>query len=98
MNNHGDNTKVGDLVFIDIAFTVTTNFTDNRIGGLPFTASVQNGASAVRPMASMNNLAVGTARYEHNQTTLRFTDASGSDVDPSTTDGTYRVSGVYRTS
>ena len=75
---------------------VSTNFTSNTIGGLPFNAVVATTSSSVRPMQVMINNAIGTARYQNGQSTLKFLDASGNVVNPSTTDSVFRISGVYR--
>ena len=95
-NESGTYTKIGDLVFIDIAFIVGTNFTSNLIGGLPFTASVATTSSSARPIQLMIDNAIGTARYLNGQTILRLFDASGNAVNPSTTTDPFRISGVYR--
>lgn len=48
-------TRIGNTVFVRITFTVTTNFTGNRLGGLPFTVAGSTSISSVYAGANVIN-------------------------------------------
>lgn len=48
-------TRIGNTVFVRIVFTVTTNFTGNRLGGLPFTVAGSTSISSVYAGANVIN-------------------------------------------
>ena len=98
-NQSGTYTKVGNVVHFDCAFTVTTNFTNSTIGGLPFTASVTNTASSIRPVSvAVDNAQDVAARISNGTTLITFAETSnGTPHEPDTVGATYRISGTYFT-
>ncbi len=96
----GTYTKVGRLVFIEMYVVVSTNFTSNYIGGLPFTvgnllAGTSLGQSAVvltNAADTVTGSAVETSaniRFFNDHTTSSF-------HNPNTTNGGYRLALCYQ--
>ena len=96
----GSYVKIGQQVFIEGAFQVGVNFTNNSVGGLPFTASTATGVgSSVRPIFIFDETGTGKfLRVGNGGSTLQLFDSSGAVDAPDTTGNTYRFMGSYRTS
>ena len=95
-------TKIGRLVFIEMYVVVSTNFSSNFIGGLPFTAAnLLSGTSfAQSATCLLNNADVVTAAAQEGSTNLKFFNDHGalSDHDLNTAVANYRLSVCYQTS
>jgi len=95
-------TKVGRLVTVQLNVTVSTNFTSNIIGGLPF--SVQNLAAITaigqNTVVLLNNGAaspVFAGAFEGGSTVYLYLDDSSANHLPNTTQSTYRINLSYIT-
>lgn len=100
----GEYTKIGRLVNVRIVFEVSTNFTTNKIAGLPFTVnSLGTGASAVSsPSVVLNSSGTDspvTCHTVRGNTTVAFSAGTsvGVDHNPNTTNLTYRLQFSYHT-
>jgi len=96
----GTYTKVGRLVFIEMYVVVSTNFTSNYIGGLPFTVGdFLTGTSLGQSAVVLTNAAdtvtgsalegSGNMRFFNDHNTASF-------HNPNTTNGGYRLSLCYQ--
>jgi hypothetical protein len=101
---YGEYTKIGRLVTVRITFQVTTDFTDNLIGGLPFQVDAPStGGSSVSTggivFSSSGNGSPLTCHTNDNTTTVRL--LSGTSVvtnhQPNTSNSTYRIQFSYNT-
>ena len=95
-------TKTGRLVTIQLNVTVSTNFTSNIIGGLPF--SVANlasitavGQNSVVFMLNQASYPVFAGAFEGSSTVYLYIGGSGSNHYPNTSQGTYRINLSYIT-
>jgi len=96
----GTYTKVGRLVFIEMYVVVSTNFTSNYIGGLPFpVGDLLTGTSLGQSAVVLTNAAdtvtgsalegSGNMRFFNDHNTASF-------HNPNTTNGGYRLSLCYQ--
>jgi hypothetical protein len=93
-------TKVGRLVFIELYFTVGTNFTSNTVGGLPFTVAnlatgTSYGQSAV-VLTSAADTVTGAAQEATTNATFYNDHNILSTHAPNTTNSAYRLSMCYQ--
>lgn len=93
-------TKVGRLVFIELYFTVGTNFTSNTVGGLPFTVAnlatgTSYGQSAV-VLTSAADTVTGAAQEATTNATFYNDHNILSAHAPNTTNSAYRLSMCYQ--
>ena len=97
----GEYTKVGNLVTVRIAFTVTTNFISNLIGGLPFAPAGGTAASSVLGAVPVFTEGSGVntfGRLQHNATTIRFYSTTSNNTHtPTTSLVVYRATLTYKT-
>ena len=100
----GEYTKIGRLVTVRITFTVTTNFTANAIGGLPFQVDAPNtGGSSVSTggivFSSSTSGTPLTCHTNDNTTTVKFLSGTSVATDhlPNTSNSTYRIQFSYNT-
>ncbi len=93
-------TKVGRLVFIQMYVVVSTNFTSNYIGGLPFTVGdFLTGTSLGQSAVVLTNAAdTVTGAAVEAQGTMRFYNDhnTASLHNPNTTNGGYRLALCYQ--
>jgi hypothetical protein len=96
----GTYTKVGRLVFIEMYVVVSTNFTSNYIGGLPFTVgNLLTGTSLAQSAVVLTNAAdTVTGSALESSGNMRFFDDhnTASFHNPNTTNGGYRLSLCYQ--
>lgn len=96
-------TKIGRLVFIEIVFQVSTNFSDNTIGGLPFAAadllSVSYGAAGQCTSVFVNTAATKTihAAVVEGTSTINLFLGDVTAHNPTTSQNIYRISLCYQT-
>jgi len=89
-------TRIGNIVTVRATFTVTTNFTSNKIGGLPYlpaTNSVSNSTSGTPVMTLSATSSPIIAHVLGNTDTVRFTSGTnlGTTHALNTTHLSYRV-------
>jgi hypothetical protein len=94
--------KIGKQVFAYFQFTLTTSFTSNKIGGLPFTVGNIFSLSIVQNGGGSSVFTAGSALCpgEEGSTAIRFYTPSGgvtSAHNPATGDGTHRGCCIYMT-
>ena len=98
-NASGQYVKIGKQVTVQGIFQVSTNFSDSRIGGLPFTPT-----NASNVVSSIH--AVGRVMYSSSFTNIRISDGSllvsfeddtGGNINPSTTNDPFRFMLTYIT-
>jgi len=93
-------TKVGRLVFIEVYFTVGTNFTSNTVGGLPFTvANLATGTSYGQSAVVLTSAAdTVTGAVQEATTNASFYNDHNilSTHAPNTTNSAYRLSMCYQ--
>jgi hypothetical protein len=99
-DQRGEYTKIGNVVHFRLIASISSNFTSNAIGGLPFTvggATALSGISGNINVAN-NNTSNLTANIEVGGTAVAFyTDHNTSNLAlPSTTMGILRMFGTYR--
>jgi hypothetical protein len=99
-DQRGEYTKIGNVVHFRLIASISSNFTSNAIGGLPFTvggAAALSGISGNINVAN-NNTSNLTANIEVGGTAVAFyTDHNTSNLAlPSTTMGILRMFGTYR--
>jgi hypothetical protein len=96
-NNIGFYVKTGRLVHVQCQFVVTTNFTSNAVGGLPYQPYIQSPISSAYGLEPV--LTVGGTVYAFvTDTTTNIVFASntnGTAHNPSTTGNIYRVQFTY---
>jgi hypothetical protein len=96
----GTYTKVGRLVFIEMYVVVSTNFTSNYIGGLPFTVGdFLTGTSLGQSAVVLTNAAdtVTGAALEASGNMRFFNDHNTASFhNPNTTNGGYRLALCYQ--
>ena len=100
----GEYTKIGRLVNVRIIFAVNTDFTSNKIGGLPFTVnSLGTGASSVASgsiaLTSSATDSPVTCHTNRSATTVSFSVGTSVGIAhaPNTTNSTYRLQFSYHT-
>jgi hypothetical protein len=96
----GEYTKVGNIVTFRLIATISSNFTDNFIGGLPFIVGGLNNISGISGSINVanNSSTTLTANIECAGTSVRFYDgnSTATQVPPTTAMGTLRMFGTYR--
>lgn len=97
----GEYTKIGNLVTVRIVFSVTTTFTSNNIGGLPFTPNLDSSTSSVGGAVPVFTESSGVdtfARWQNGSTSVKFyTTTSNNTHVPSATRNVYRFTFSYYT-
>lgn len=96
-NNIGFYVKTGRLVHVQCQFVVTTNFTSNAVGGLPYQPYIQSPISSAYGLEPVFTVG-GTVYAFVTDTTTNIVFASntnGTAHNPSTTGDTYRVQFTY---
>jgi len=93
-------TRIGNIVTIRAVFTVTTNFTSNRIGGLPYQPvgnSVSSYTGATLAMTASLSSSPVSAYVLGSNNGVHFSSGTniGSAHAPNTTNASYRVSLSY---
>jgi hypothetical protein len=99
----GQYTKIGNVVYFRCVFGVTTNFTANSIGGLPFTCVVNNaftslmGGSIVLTSSIIGAPIVATPL--NGNTNINFYEgaSTGTAHLPNSVNASYRINGFYFT-
>jgi len=98
----GQYTKIGRIVVIQCQFTATTNFNENKLGGLPFQPRIQSTLSAIYGMVPI--VVGGTANVwgyvGDNVTAVQFllgTWSGATNHLPGTGNGTHRFALTYET-
>ena len=98
-NSYGLYVKIGQLVYIQGVFQVSTNFTSNSIDGLPFVPI--NNSALVSSIHGQGNLRYqnsnGAITLSNNSDVIGFSDSTGSNVVPTTSNDPFRFSATYRT-
>ena len=93
-------TRIGNIVTVRATFTVTTNFTSNQIGGLPYlpaTNSISNSTSGTPVLTASATSSPIIAHVLGNSNTVRFTSGTnlGTTHALNTTHASYRVFLTY---
>lgn len=96
-NNVGFYVKVGRLVHVQCQFIVTTNFSANAIGGLPYQPYIQSPISSAYGIQPVFTQASTVFAFVTDNTTniLFASNSNGTAHNPSTTGNTYRVQFTY---
>jgi hypothetical protein len=98
-NSYGLYVKIGQLVYVQGIFQVSTNFSSNAISGLPFLPI--NNSVIVSSVHGNGTLAysssAGITQCYSSGTQLRFYNSTGSAVNPSTANDPFRFIITYRT-
>lgn len=96
-NNAGFYVKTGRLVHVQCQFVVTTNFTSNAVGGLPYQPYIQSTISSAYGIEPV--LTIGSTVYSFvtdTSTNILFvSNTNGTPHNPSTTGNIYRVQFTY---
>jgi len=96
----GEYTKVGNLVTVRVVFSVSTSFTSNIIGGLPFTSVGDASVSSVMGSTPVYTESSGVNTFGRLQTghskVLFYSTTSNNFHAPSTTNNVYRFMLSYR--
>jgi hypothetical protein len=97
-NSYGLYRRVGDLVFVQVVFQVSTNFTNYSISGLPFNPKNENTiVSSVHSMGTVRaSNAVVFAQVSNGSNLVTFLDSSGAGYVPTTVRDPFRFSITYR--
>jgi hypothetical protein len=98
----GEYTKIGNICYVRIAFSVSSGFATNAIGGLPFTAGgsgspsgvsavnvVQTASSSGSPIIMQNSIGDTNVYFYSGTTTANA-------HNPNTTNSVYRLNFFYR--
>jgi len=98
----GEYTRIGNCVYIQIAINVSTNFTTNEVGGLPFAAAHSTAVSTWRtlsivPTQSTADVPIIAVIGDGNAHINFFETGTTAVHAPNTTNDIYRVSGFYYT-
>jgi len=96
-NNAGFYVKTGRLVHVQCQFIVTTNFTSNAVGGLPYQPYIQSPISGAYGMEPVFTVGSTVYAFVTDTTTniLFASNTNGTAHNPSTTGGTYRFQFTY---
>jgi hypothetical protein len=97
-NSYGLYRRVGDLVFVQVVFQVSTNFTNYSISGLPFNPKNENTiVSSVHSMGTVRaSNAVVFAQVSNGSNLVTFLDSSGAGYVPTTVRDPFRFGITYR--
>jgi hypothetical protein len=97
-NSYGLYRRVGDLVFVQAVFQVSTNFTNYSISGLPFNPKNENTiVSSVHSMGTVRaSNAVVFAQVSNGSNLVTFLDSSGAGYVPTTVRDPFRFGITYR--
>lgn len=98
-NSEATYTKIGNQVTVHGVFQVSTNFSDNAIGGLPFNPyNPVNIVSSIHGVGAMQySSSYAFTRIAHNLDVVRFYTAGGSSINPSTSNDPFRFVITYLT-
>ena len=95
----GTYTKIGRFVHVQFQIDISTNFTSNKIGGLPYQPAIQSPISSLYGifpvMSGSGTIFAGVSDLDTN--VALFSDQVGTAHNPNTTSNIYRVALSYAT-